>query len=62
VFINPVGTGYSAAVTPFFQTERDLQDMPLVDAAMDAAVADRAAVARIRTLQVRHASLLRSDK
>lgn len=81
--------GYYDFVTPFFQTERDLQDMPLVDAAlrgnlttrcypsghmvyldggsrtalkaevaamMDAAVADRAAVARILTLQARHAS------
>ncbi|TAN27906.1 MAG: peptidase S1 [Castellaniella sp.] len=80
--------GYYDFVTPFFQTERDLQDMPLTYAAvrrnltvrcypsghmiyldggsrtalkadvatmMDAAVADHAAVARIRSLQARHA-------
>ncbi len=79
--------GYYDFVTPFFQTERDLKNMPLVNAAlrrnlttrcypsghmiyldggsrtalkadvaamMDAAVADREAVARIRTLQARH--------
>lgn len=87
--------GYYDFVTPFFQTERDLQDMPLVEPAlrknltmrcypsghmiyldggsrtalkadvavmMDAAVADRQAVARIRTLQAQHASFHRSDQ
>lgn len=87
--------GYYDFVTPFFQTETDLQDMPLaneairknltvrcypsghmvyldgwsrtalkadVAAMMDAAMADHAAVARIRGLQARHVSAATSPK